>query len=95
MSLERGIEDRPCSLTWLWLLLTCLATSYGNLAAPLVCLDLLGHVHVENFPRDRVPRQILFLEEPGRLGPLQSGWRYTERIGASPEAREWQENSCR
>ena len=44
----------------LWLLLTCLATSYCNIAAPLVCLDLLEHVHADNFPGDEVPIQISF-----------------------------------
>ena len=45
MLLEGEIEDRPLQLDLVVLLLTCLATSYSNLAAPLVCLDLLGHAH--------------------------------------------------
>ena len=40
MLLEGEIEDRPLQLDLVVLLLTCLATSYYNLAAPLVCLDL-------------------------------------------------------
>ena len=41
--LEGETEDRPLQLDLVVLLLTCLATSYSNFAAPLVCLDLLGH----------------------------------------------------
>ena len=43
-----------------------LATSYCNLAAPLVCLDLWEHVESINFPKGRCPAKFLEARSPGR-----------------------------
>ena len=51
---------------------------------------MLGHVHVDNFPRGEVPRQILFWEKPGPArAATEQGAEVlcTDKLGASPEAR--------
>ena len=47
------------------------ATSYCNLAAPLVCLDLWEHVESINFPKGRCPAKFLEARSPGRR-PLRA-----------------------
>ena len=63
-----------------------LATSYCNLAAPLVCLDLWEHVESINFSKGRCPAKFLEARSPGRR-PLRAklaGGFFAE-IGANPD----------
>ena len=80
------------------LFLTCLATSYCNIAAPLVCLDLLGHV-VSIFFQGTGSREAFDFQRPGpdrgRYKARSRSAVSLDKVGASPEAREVQRLGAR
>ena len=93
MLLEQEIEDRRWQLALVVLLLTCLATSYSNLAAPLVCLDLLEHA-CWRF-QGREPDTAFFVLEvscpPGR----RKAAKLSVQTGRATSAPVWTDTGCK
>ena len=90
MLLEREIEDRPLQLDLIVLLLTCLATSYSNLAAPLVCLDLLEHACWGVFEGQGPDTVLKVSSPPGRLEAAK----LSVQTGRATSAPVWTDKSC-
>ena len=62
-----------------------LATSYCNLAAPLVCLDLWEHVESINFSKGRCPAKFFGSKKPGpEAAKGKVGRRFLPRSGRIP-----------